>query len=272
MRHDLDPDQIRRYREQGFLVYDDLLTPAELDDLRLGVARALRRYAGVRQLDRPDESKDDGPDRIFQQRFDLWRHEPIVRRYLQGPEMGELAGRLSGVAGLRVYYDQSLVKGPWADATGFHFDNPYWSYHHRDALTVWVALDDATLQNGCLHYLPGSHRLPEQRNAGFAGAVGAIFTEHPELAGVAAVPASVRAGGCVFHNGRTAHAAGPNLTPRPRRAMTTMFIPDGAVFNGARDVLPEEEFAALTIGDPIRDDRRHPLVWRAPDAARRPRG
>jgi phytanoyl-CoA hydroxylase len=268
MRHSLTDEQIRRFRQDGFLVYEDLLARDELEDLRRGVDRALAQFGSRKMLDGADwRDTDDYAGRIFVQRFNLWRLEPVVRRYLQGPEVGELAGRLAGVDALRTYYDQSLQKAPWANPTGFHFDNPYWSFHHPQAIVCWVALDDATLQNGCLYYLPGSHRLPEQRNAGFAKDVGAVFTEHPELKDVEPAPAVMRAGSCVFHNGRTAHAAGANMTPRWRRAMSTFFVPDGAVFNGQQDVMSDEEFRRLKVGDRISDDERHPLVWRAPVAA-----
>jgi ectoine hydroxylase-related dioxygenase (phytanoyl-CoA dioxygenase family) len=70
------------------------------------------------------------------------------------------------------------------------------------------------------------------------------------------------AGGAIFHNGLVAHGAGTNLTPRPRRAMTCAFMPDGATYNGrAHDMLAPDYVASLEVGDPIDDDRIFPLVW-----------
>jgi hypothetical protein len=64
-----------------------------------------------------------------------------------------------------------------------------------------------------------------------------------------------------LHNGLTAHAAGANVTPRPRRAMTCAYMPDGSTFNGVQNVLPDDYFAALALGDVLDDDSVNPLVW-----------
>ena len=73
---------------------------------------------------------------------------------------------LAGVGGVRIWHDQALVKGPYANPTAFHLDVPYWSFTSADAITIWVALDDATLENGCLYYVPGSHKAQKFDNVG----------------------------------------------------------------------------------------------------------
>ena len=62
------------------------------------------------------------------------------------------------VPGLRIWTDQALVKEPYGNPTGYHLDVPFWSFSSPDAITIWLALDDATLENGCLYYVPGSHK------------------------------------------------------------------------------------------------------------------
>ena len=61
--------------------------------------------------------------------------------------------------GYRIWHDQALFNPPYGNPTGWHLDDPYWSFSSRDAISVWVALDDATRDNGCLYYLPGSHKM-----------------------------------------------------------------------------------------------------------------
>ena len=68
--------------------------------------------------------------------------------------LGQVAGTLAGVDGIRIWHDQALVKPAYGNHTAFHFDNPFWSFSSRDSLSLWVALDDATIANGCLWYLP----------------------------------------------------------------------------------------------------------------------
>jgi len=52
------------------------------------------------------------------------------------------------------------------------------------------------------------------------------------------------------------------MTNRPRRAMTCAYMPDGATFNGVKNVLPDDYVRTLSIGDPLDDDTINPLVWR----------
>jgi len=78
-----------------------------------------------------------------------------------------MVSRLAGVDGMRVWHDQTLQKMPWANPTAWHLDNPYWSFYSRQAISIWIALDDATLENGCMAYLPGTHATAEfSRNTG----------------------------------------------------------------------------------------------------------
>jgi ectoine hydroxylase-related dioxygenase (phytanoyl-CoA dioxygenase family) len=64
-----------------------------------------------------------------------------------------------------------------------------------------------------------------------------------------------------LHNGLTAHGAGANMTPRPRRAMTCGYMPDGSTFNGTRNVLPQEYFDSLQVGDVLNNQTINPLIW-----------
>jgi ectoine hydroxylase-related dioxygenase (phytanoyl-CoA dioxygenase family) len=75
------------------------------------------------------------------------------------------------------------------------------------------------------------------------------------------IAAPMKAGSASFHNGLTAHAAGANMTPRPRRAMTCAYMPDGSTFNGQRNILPEEYFQRLRLGDVLDNDAQNPLVF-----------
>ena len=75
------------------------------------------------------------------------------------------------------------------------------------------------------------------------------------------VPGPCPAGSIVWHNGLVAHAAGPNMTIRHRRAMTCAFMPDGSIFNGKKNILPDDYFESLTIGETLDNDDWNALVW-----------
>lgn len=107
---------------------------------------------------------------------------------------------------------------PW------HQDEAYWdpSMHYR-ALGVWVPLDVATVQSGCMHFKPGSHRnevLPHKH-----------VNDDPEVHGLYApgvgndgeVPVELQPGGATFHHCRTLHRTPPNVSDNQRRAWANEF-------------------------------------------------
>ena len=266
MRWQLADDEIARYREDGFVVIDDFLAPAELQIWREAVdeavaARGSNKLAGRADDDGWQDRDSTYYDGVFKQRINLWMDSDRMRPLMLDERIGKMACDLAGVAGIRIWHDQALNKAPWANPTGWHLDNPSWSYYSRDALSIWVALDDATLRNGCLHFVPGSHKTADFERAGIGENLGDLFREHPEWAEIDPVPAPMAAGACSFHNGLTAHGAGANMTPGWRRAMTCAYMPDGSTFNGERNVLPDEYYSTLSIGDVLDRDEQNPLIY-----------
>jgi ectoine hydroxylase-related dioxygenase (phytanoyl-CoA dioxygenase family) len=262
MKTELTPEQIALYRQQGFIVIEDFLTPAELEAWRQGVDEAVAQRGRRKLAGRQDwQSGDSFYDRVFTQRINLWMDHPLMRRLMLDPALGKLAADLEGVEGIRIWHDQTLIKEAWANPTAWHLDNPYWSFSSPHAISIWVALDDATYENGCLYFIPGSHREARSESCGIGENMADLFKVYPEWAGRRAAAAPMKAGSCSFHNGLTAHGAGPNMTPGRRRAMTCAYMPDGCAFNGKKNVLPEDYLAKLKVGDLLDWDEQNPLIY-----------
>lgn len=262
MLTDITPTQIDAYREQGFVVIENFLSPAELEHWREVTADAIR----VRLADSQNLSNQADPEafyaQVFTQCLRLADIHDGMAKLIFNEELGRVVGTLAGVDGIRIWHDQALVKPPYGNHTAFHMDNPFWSFSSKDAISIWVALDDATLSNGCLWYLPGTHRQATYESTGIGQNLGGIFKTYPEWKKIKAMPAVCTAGSAVFHNGLIAHGAGVNMTPFPRRAMTCAFMPDGSIFNGQRNVLPEDYFQSLTVGDLLNNEAHNRLIWR----------
>lgn len=251
-------DHIARYREQGFLAVEGFLDAGELAAWREHTTTAV-----AARLAQGGPPGDDYYHRVFTQCIRLADEHAGLAGLVLDRRLAGFAGRLAGVRGLRLWHDQALFKGPYGHPTGWHLDCPFWSFDHADAITVWVALEDATVANGCLWYLPGTHRDGRFEQVTIGPQIGGLFQHYPEWTGIAPVPVELPAGGAVFHNGLTAHAAGANLTGGERRAMTVAWMPDGAVFNGKRNVLPDRLFDRLRPGDRLDDAQQMPLLWEA---------
>ncbi|HLI00583.1 MAG TPA: phytanoyl-CoA dioxygenase family protein [Acidimicrobiales bacterium] len=272
MKRTVTEEHQAAYAKDGFLVIEGFLDRAELEEWRQAVDHAVeergrQRLAfdaggeeGTSRTERTQEERDYY-DRVFTQRNNLWQTDEGVRRLLMQPELGQLVADVAGIDGVRIWHDQALIKEPYGNPTAFHLDVPYWSFTSADAITIWVALDDATLDNGCLYYVPGSHLARKFDNVGITKELGALLDVYPEWREVAPVPCPVTAGGALLHNGLTFHGAGANMTPGRRRAMTCAYMPEGATFNGTQNVLPPAYFETLHVGDVLDNDEQNPLVF-----------
>lgn len=267
MNTELTEEQIAAYRRDGFLVVREFLSPAERAELLAGIEQAVRQLGSYKLGGDRQEKWLEGDsfyDRVFLQRINLWKINAAVKKYLLAPELGRMLCRLEGIDGIRIWHDQTLQKQPWANPTAWHADNPKWSYHSRHAISIWIALDAATPQNGCMYYLPGSHRNENYDDVPISREMGLYFEQFPQFREVMPVAGEMASGDAGFHNGLLAHGAGPNMTPRWRRAMTAGYMPDGSTFNGTQNVLSDEQVAALKVGDPLDDEAQNPLLWPQP--------
>jgi ectoine hydroxylase-related dioxygenase (phytanoyl-CoA dioxygenase family) len=271
MKWKISEEQIDYYQTNGFIVIEDFLSPQELEYWRETVMEAVTERGGKKMPGKDTKiGEDDGINedaeyfgKVFDQLLNLWQTNDKVKELMIDEHIGEMAAKLSGSDGIRIWHDQALFKRPWANPTAWHLDTPFWSFSDRKALSIWIALDDATLENGCLYFIPGSHKITSFENSAIGKNMDAIFQVYPELAKTQPYVAKMKAGTCSFHNGLTVHGAGANMTPGFRRAMTCAYMPEGNVFNGQPNILPEEYLKTLKPGDRLNNDEQNPLIYHA---------
>jgi phytanoyl-CoA hydroxylase len=215
------------YEENGYLVVESLLADAELDGVRRRtdaiVADPSCAPAGVsvgREGDtvadrsRPEAANDAVRGLAFVVRFDL-----VFREVARNPKLLEVVRGLLGPR-VKVFRDQMLLKPPGGQPKPLHQDQSYFRVQPKDALvTAWIALDPATVENGCMAYVPGSHRHglfeivsdPDRP------------VHHVPLTGGLSLPEEVLcpvpAGSVIFHHGCTLHRSAVNQTDTWRRAL-----------------------------------------------------
>jgi len=269
MKCELTKEQLSYYDDNGFVVIDDFLNAEELEKWRSAVAEAIKERNGQKMPGKSVKvNEDDGINKdadyykkVFDQMLNLWQTNDKMKELMLDERIGKLAAELSGVNGIRIWHDQALIKRPWANPTSWHLDTPFWSFSDRKALSIWVALDDATLENGCLFFIPGSHKKTSFDNPGIGKNMSAIFDCYPQFIQSKSIAAPMKAGSCSFHNGLTIHGAHANMTPGFRKAMACAYMPDGNVYNGEPNILPESYLQKLNIGDPLNNEEQNPLIY-----------
>lgn len=230
----LSDAQIAQFQEQGFLIYGPILTPEETKDLHSALERVLRGESAKS----PEAARNIGgsDQSVVTQVVNIWEAEPAFAAHLYNDRIVPLAAQLMGTDTVRVWHDQVQVKPPRVGGpTIWHQDHPYWPIiQPADLVSAWVALEDATVENGCMWMVPGSHRWGPYLGPQGGGTIGSRkddwgpdydATLIPEGASVTEVPVPVPAGGVVFHHCRTWHGAPPNHSDRNRPAIAVHYMP-----------------------------------------------
>lgn len=269
MNYEVSQEQINFYNDNGFVVIDNFLSADELAHWRKAVDNAVRNRAGQKMPGKDIKTgESDGINedeayygKVFDQLLNLWQTDDEMKKLMVDERIGKMAAQLAGVDSIRIWHDQALIKRPWANPTSWHLDTPFWSFSDRKALSIWIALDDATLQNGCLFFVPGSNRETTFENKGIGKNMDSIFEVYPQFLKINAVAAPMKAGSCSFHNGLTIHGANANMTSGFRRAMTCAYMPDGNTFNGTANILPADYLQTLKVGDLLNNDEQNPLIY-----------
>jgi ectoine hydroxylase-related dioxygenase (phytanoyl-CoA dioxygenase family) len=228
----LTDEQVACYHEQGYLAGVRMLDEAQLEVLRAQLRRLMDPHHpqhGLFYEFHSNESLD--PSRVLFHALGAWRIEPGFHDLLWNPRLTLAASQLLGGA-VRFWHDQLFCKpAKHGGVVAWHQDYSYWTRTTPLAhLTCWMGLDDSTQENGCLHYLPGSHRWDLLPIMGLAGDMEAIRSsvsdeqwqqfQHP-------VAVELKAGECSFHHPRMVHGSFANRADRPRRAAVINVVRDG---------------------------------------------
>jgi ectoine hydroxylase-related dioxygenase (phytanoyl-CoA dioxygenase family) len=269
MNHEITKDQVASFQKNGFIVIEDFLSLDELEHWRATVMNAVQKRNGQKMPGKDIKTgEDDGINedaayfgKVFDQLLNLWQTDQGVKRLMTDERIGKMAADLARVDGIRIWHDQALFKRPWANPTAWHLDTPFWSFSDRKALSIWVALDDATLENGCLYFIQGSHHETTFDYKSIGKNMDDVFSVYPQLMKAQSIAAPMKAGSCSFHNGLTIHGANANMTSGYRRAMTCAYMPDGNVFNGEPNILTESYLQSIKVGDLLNDEAQNPLIF-----------
>lgn len=173
-------------------------------------------------------------------------HRERVRELARTPALVAAVEALIG-PGVSVCFSQIFFKPPEGGGPKpAHQDNFYFGPNDLDGVvTAWIALDDATLENGCLYFGEGSNRGPVYPHEAPPDEPYNLQLPARVLAGQPMTPAPVMRGGVSFHHGNTFHQSAPNRSTRWRRACALHYVNAHTVFE--RPALPYDNALRLRI-------------------------
>lgn len=223
----LSLEQIEFFQQNGYLVVEGILTPSEVD-IYLQVYNQFLDGTIDTTGNRSDLGVGLGSNTASENITQImWPSDfapllemPYHQRSLQ------IAQTLMG-EDIAMDFDMLINKAPHTNTpTPWHQDAAYWvDMDDARAVSIWLALDEATLENGCMWYVPGSHLLPLRTHRSAAKG-GALMCDASENEGIA-IP--LLPGSCILHHGGTLHYSRGNSTESNRRALIVNFRPQAMI-------------------------------------------
>lgn len=252
---------VESYERNGYLSGIRILDDEQIAKLRTELAELMTdRYATDDRFYEYNRNESTDPAKQLFHALGAWRVARTFHDLIFHPAIAAVAQRL--LAGpVRFWHDQVFVK-PARDGAvvAWHQDYSYWTRTKPIAhLTCWIGLDDSTIENGCVHYVPGSHKwdlLPRTDLANNMDAVLEVLTAE-QKAEFKPVPIELKAGEASFHHPMMLHGSFENRSVRPRRAVVINMFRDGVISDTDEPLL--EGVPPIPTGQPI-SGRFFPLI------------
>jgi len=239
----LTPSQVSQYERDGYLVLPHLLTPEDARRLIDRVGDVVEERAPydprVAVQIEPGVRKGEAEAASF-----LASLRKVEKLCIYDEVFRELASdpRLMGVAtdllapDIKLFRDALMMKpAHHGSKKPYHQDSAYWQIDPPELGSFWIALDEATLENGCMRVLPGSHRWGELEHTHRDDFQ--VDEEELDLSNEVAVP--LPPGGALFFHSMLLHATSANESSRPRRAMIVSVMSAESRWTGDADRMPE---------------------------------
>ena len=245
----LTADQVAAFDRDGFVVVEDVFDAAAVAEV---VGEIDRFEAGVEAYlaGRDDQRVSIAEAGAITFTTHLVTRSPLLAAFARDPFFTGVCADLVG-PDVNLYWDQAVYKKPEKPRRfPWHQDNGYAFVEPQQYLTCWVALTDATADNGCPQVARGRHRAGTLAHT-YVEPLGWECFEDPDDVAVAAVGA----GGVVVFSSLTPHLTGPNVTADVRKAYILQYAPAGAEVLQGRP--PGEPTGRTAADDP---DRQFPVV------------
>ncbi len=232
----MSPAHVAHFHSNGYICHGPLLTPGELQVLgaRLDAIAAGERPGIPEHCLRIEEKAKVGELQHASRRDKVWQmlnvrdYDPLFMRMVHHPRVLECVAQLLG-PNLRLIEDNVMMKPAFhGGAHCWHQDSAYWAFRPCNMVTCWIAIDDATPENGALAVIPGSHKrglVEHQTEAG----TGFWETSHDEKN---AVTLPVRSGHCILLHSLLVHGSPKNATPHRRRAFILAYAQANTTYIG----------------------------------------
>jgi phytanoyl-CoA hydroxylase len=246
----ISTENIAFYEDFGYLIGPDMMTEEEINQLKQETAKIFRGERGI--VDGLIEVDTNESDKDVLKKY-LAIHFPhkmssVIKKSLTHEKIIEV---LTGIVSPNVKCMQSMlfVKGPGKAGQSWHQDEFYIPTRDCSLVGVWIAIDEATVENGCLWIIPGSNKPSyiRPREANHSDEYADVDTINISSYSADSIPVEVKSGSVVFFNGYTLHSSKRNKTTDCfRTALVNHYM-------SAESMLPWDQDGKLEPTEDLRD-------------------
>ncbi len=238
----LSQEQLRFFEEYGYLSGIKLLEESQIEVLKKELEEIADPNHPDNQLFHEFHSNEsDDPNTVLFHSLGHWRISKAFHDVIWNPAFVMAASQLLGNQKVRFWHDQLFCKpAHHGGVVAWHQDYSYWTRTIKmQHLTCWCGLDDANVDNGCLYYVPGSHKWGLLEKPALAGKMDGLleFLSEEQKAAFNPVPIELKAGYGTFHHPLMVHGSYENKSERSRRAFVLNVFADGTISNSDEELL-----------------------------------
>ena len=212
----LSDEQIRHYHEEGYVIPDYRVPQETISNIREHHTRFLESHPHF---------TDYCPA--------LFIHDASFVQYAQDNEILDMVEQLIG-SNFAIWNSSFFAKpAKVGTRTPWHQDGEYWPIRPLATCSVWLAIDDSNTSNGCLEFIPKSHRnrqLSAHHTNNADGLALPLELDEDTFNPAESVTIELEAGQMSLHDIFLMHASEPNRSALPRRGMTMRFMPTTSVY------------------------------------------
>ncbi len=235
------------YRQNGYVKLKHVLSPAVLDYYGDMITDLVFR---LNTLTKPMEERTTY-ERAFLQIMNLWREDEQVREFVFSKRLAKIAADLMDVQGVRLYHDQALYKEPSGGITPWHADQFYWPLASPNTVTVWIPLQETPMDMGPLAFAEGSQGVEIGRDLEISDASEKILADALQQQNFNVHDTPFDLGEVSYHAGWTFHRAGPNVSNRPRKVMTMIYMDKDQIITQPRNKFQVADHAKWLNNVPV---------------------
>ncbi len=256
----LKPEQIRFYRENGFIKLKNVLSR---ETIAAYAPEITRKVHELNTLHLPMEQRTTY-QKAFLQVMNLWTKSDVVKEFVFSKRLARIAAELMGTGGVRLYHDQALYKEGKGGFTPWHADQYYWPLASTHSVTIWIPLQATPMEMGPLAFAPKSHLHDLGRDLEISDQSEAKIEKKLLGMNLGMIEEPFDLGEVSFHAGWTFHRAGRNLSDKPREVMTIIYMDEEMKLAAPRNENQQNDWdtwcPGAVVGERI-NTAINPVLW-----------